>query len=240
MLTVLVPLLVALATPSPVAPSSAPPPSQLKEIGHVESVSVCSAIVVHANSAIGVALDNDRDLAIVVNRLRTTDLDDQNEIKRRNGMNDLATLAGRVRMASAAGNAEIKRLRAMAAQTTEPSRKAELKAFADALGGAIARQRKIAVDLDKMLTIIDGRRAVEEIDTPEAAGQRAALAGTGGPTALAAADTGLMRSPVAPVAPSRVDDLLRSAADDFSARNGDILSDEGTAADHSLGATTGC
>jgi len=241
MLILLVPLLAALAAPSPVSSPSAPPapPSPLKEIGHVEALSVCSAIVVHANSAISVALDNDRDLAIVINRLRTTDLDDDNQIKRRNGMNDLSTLAGRIRMAAASGNGEVKRLRAMAAQTTEPTRKAQLKAFADALGGAIARQRKAATDLDKMLTIIDGRRAVEEVNTPDLTGQRTSIADPARPSAMAI-DAGVMRNPAAPTTPSRVNDILRGVAEDFESRTSDILSDEGIAADHALGATTGC
>jgi hypothetical protein len=240
MLIVLVPLLVALAAPSPEPSPIAPaPPSALKEIGHVESLSICSAIVVHANSAINAALENDQDLALTINRLRTTDLDDSNEIKRRNGMNDLSTLAGRIRMSAMGGMAEIKRLRAMAAQTTEPTRKAELKAFADALSGAISRQRKAGQDLDRMLTIIDGRRAVEEVNTSDLISQRSAIADPGRPDQFAA-DTGVMRSPVAPVTPARVNDTLRGVADDFTARTQDILSDEGVAADHSLGATTGC
>jgi hypothetical protein len=240
MTILLVPLLAALAAPSPVPAAVAPtPPSPLKEIGRIESLSVCSAIVVHANSAIGVALDNDQNLALTINRLRTTDLDVDNEIKRRNGMNDLSTLAGRIRLASTAGNAEIKRLRAMVAQTTEPTRKAELKAFADALSGAITRQRKAAEDLDKTLTIIDGRRAVEEINTPEAIQERSSIVDSGRPSSAPLAD-GVLRNPAAPVTPSHVNETLRGIADDFTERTQAILTDEGVAADHSLGATTGC
>jgi hypothetical protein len=244
MLTLLVPLL-AVVSPSPV-PSAVAPPSALKEIGHVESLSVCSAIVVHANSAIGVALDNDQNLALTINRLRTTDLDDDNEIKRRNGMNDLTTLTGRIRVAAASGAGEIKRLRAMAAQTAEPTRKAELKAFADALSGAITRQRKAAEDLDKTITIIDGRRAVEAIDTPELTSEREAISDSSQASAVHDADgrdrvdTGIMRNPAAPTTPSRVNDILRAMADEFVTRTQAILADEGVAADHSLGATTGC
>jgi hypothetical protein len=240
MLTVLVPLVIAIAAPNPAPATAAPaPPSALKQIGHVQALSVCSAILVHANSAIGSALDNDRDLALTINRLRTTDLDSDNAIARRNGMNDLSTLAGRIRTAAAAGWAEIKRLRAMVAQTTDPARKAELKEFSDALGGAIARQRKAGTDLDRMLVIIDGRRAVEEINTPELLAQRTSIVGTETRGALER-DAGTLRNPAAPVTPSRVDDMLRGAADDFAARAQDILGDEGVAADHSLGATTGC
>jgi hypothetical protein len=240
MLTALVLLLAVFAAPNPVPASAAPaPPSQLKEIGHVESLSVCSAIVVHANSAIGAALDNDRDLALTINRLRTTDLDTDNAIARRNGMNDLATLAGRMRFAAAAGTAEIKRLRAMDARTADPTRKAELKAFADALSGAIVRQHKAATDLDAVLAIIDGRRAVEEMNTPELTAQRASIAG---PERVDALDreAGVIRNPVAGPGPLHANDMLHAAADDFASRSQAILGDEGVAADHALGATTGC
>lgn len=240
MLILLVPLLAILAAPAPApSPSDAAAPSPLKEIGRVQSLSVCSAIVVHANSAIGAALDNDQDLAITINRLRTTDLDDDNPIKRRNNMNDLQTLAGRMRTTARAGTAEIKRLRAMAAQTTVPARKADLTAFADALGGAIARQRKAAVDLDQALAIIDGRRAVEEINTPELVGERASISGTNQPSAMTP-NIGVMRNPVAPTAPTSVNGVLRTMADDYQMRAQAIFGDEGVAADHSLGATTGC
>jgi hypothetical protein len=212
MLTVLVPLLAVLAAPNTAPAAAAPaPPSPLKEIGHVQALSVCSAIVVHANSAIGAALDNDHDLALTINRLRTTDLDVDNAIARRNGMEDLATLASRIRLSAAAGTAEIKRLRAMAAQTADPTRKTELKAFADALGGAIVRQRKVGTDLARLLAIIDGRRAVEEINTPDLLAQRAAIAEP------ERADTfdrqaAVLRNPAAPTTPSSVDDMFRGSA----------------------------
>lgn len=247
MLIVLMPLLATLAAPSPVPSPSAPPapPSPLKEIGHVESLSVCSTIVVHANGAINAALDNDQTLALTINRLRTTDLDSESDLKRRNGMSDLWTLAGRIRMSAMAGTAEIKRLRTMAAQTTQPGRKAELSAFADALGGALARQRKAGQDLDHLLAIIDGRRAVEQVNTQDLVEARDAIAGPAGGAMSTGnpgepADPAVMRNIAAPAGPVHVNDILRTTADDFQARSQDILSDEGVAADHSLGATTGC
>jgi hypothetical protein len=139
-------------------------------------VSVCSAIVVHANSAISSALDNDQDLALVINRLRTTDLDDSNEIKRRNGMNDLSTLAGRIRMSAAVrggprSSACARWRRKRRSRRARPNSKRSPMRWR----GAIARQRKAGVDLDRMLTIIDGRRAVEDVDGPDLGEQRAAI-----------------------------------------------------------------
>jgi hypothetical protein len=238
MLIVLVPLLAALAAPNPEpGPAVSPAPSALKEIGRVHALPVCSSIVVHANSAIGVALDNDRDLALTINRLRTTDLEVDNVITRRNGMNALLTLAARIRTSAVAGNGEIKRLRAMAGQTADPARKAELKAFADALGGAIGRQRKAGADLDRMLTIVDGRQAVADADAPDWSQSHSMVADPSRP-ALLDHEAGVMHERMG--APGQANDLLRQVADDFQARTQAILTDEGIAADHSLGATTGC
>ncbi|MGD0474864.1 MAG: hypothetical protein ABSB70_16840 [Candidatus Velthaea sp.] len=239
MLIVLAPLVAVLAASDPMPAPSAPPPSPLKEIGHVQSLSVCSSIVVHANSAIAVALDNDRALALTINRLRTTDLDVDNAITRRNGMTDLETLASQIRTSAAAGSAEIKRLRTMAGQTADQNRKTELRAFTDALSGAIARQRKAGTDLARMLAIIDGRRAVEEIDTPDWVAARAAVAEPERGETLDR-EAAVIRNPAAPTTPSLANPILRDAADDFAQRAQTIFADEGVAADHSLGATTGC
>ena len=56
--------------------------------------------------------------------------------------------------------------------------------------------------------------------------------------ALLDREAGVMHEPMG--TPGQVNDLLRQVADDFQARTPAILSDEGIAADHSLGATTGC
>lgn len=225
MITMLVPLMLALAveTPSP-APSAAAPPTRLQEIGRVQALSVCTTIVVHANSAISEALSNDTDIAITINRLQTTDLDGANEIQRHRAMADLSMLATRIREASSAGDAEVKRLRALAAAAPDVTRKAELKAFADALGGALYRQKRAAVDLHKMLAIIDGRQAV--------AGVRTSRDPRGMRPSSAFGDDGFARE--------SYNDSLRQVAADFQDRTKLILDDEGVAADHSLGATTGC
>lgn len=233
----LVPLVALLAVDPTPAPAASAAPTQLKEIGRIQAVSACSAIVVHANGAINDALANDADLGITINRLRTTDLDGDNEIKRRNQENDLFALAARIRTSSSSGNAEVKRLREYAAAATDPQRKAELKAFADALGGALYRQKKAAVDLDKMLTIIDGRRerdvAIGLMNQNSPTQPGSAFIGHVNDTALA--------RPVSASSPSPGDNLtLRQVADDFTSRTALILGDEGIAADHSVGATTGC
>jgi hypothetical protein len=91
-----------------------------------------------------------------------------------------------------------------------------------------------------MLTIIDGRRAVADMNATDLTDTRAAIADPANGPANLASDASVMRNPAAASAPAHVNDLLRSAADAFEARAHDILVDEGTAADHTLAATTGC
>ena len=67
-----------------------------------------------------------------------------------------------MRVASSAADGEIKKLREYAANSPDPKRKEELKAFADALGGALYRQKKAAVEFMRDVTIMRGREEAAE------------------------------------------------------------------------------
>ncbi|MBV9440383.1 MAG: hypothetical protein JOZ24_10365 [Candidatus Eremiobacteraeota bacterium] len=225
----LVPLVVALASaPSPTP--SAPAPTPLKEIGRTRALPACTTIVVHANGAITSALDNDRTLAIMVNNLKATDFDVLNPLQRRNAVEALMKQAEAIRVAGSSGDAEIKRLREMAAASNDAQRKAELKTFADALGGAIYRQKKAAVEFMRDVTIIRGREDAEEARDLMARDAPFNGAGPGFPTPRAAV----------PAAPHKYNDAMRQIALDLTDRQTGILVDEGIAADHSIPATSGC
>jgi len=234
MIALLVPLLFLFAAePSPEPSAFVTPPTALKEIGRIQALPVCTAIVVHANSAISNALTNDQDVAIVINRLRTSDIDNGNAFDRRRNIHDLYSLATRIRTASSAGEAEVKRLRTLAESSSDAKRKVELKDFADSLGGALYRQKRIAVDLDKALVILEGRAAAA-----------AARATSDGSRADFAKE---QQVPISQAARTTIaaktdsyNSTFREVADEFTQRTVPILSDEGIAADHSLGATTGC
>ena len=51
----------------------------------------------------------------------------------------------------------MKKLREYAANATDPARKEEFKTFADALGGALNRQKKAAAEFMRDVTIMRGR-----------------------------------------------------------------------------------
>lgn len=230
MLSIL-PLVVALATVPPPAPAPAASarPTPLQEIGRVRALPACTPIVVHANGAITQALDNDRGLAILSNNLRAVDYDKLNVVQRRNAINALEKQASEIRINAGNADGEIKRLREYAAASPDPQRKAELKAFTDALGGALLRQKRAANELMRDITIVQGR-----VDAAEARGilVRDTLTPENGMSVLPRA--------AMPAPPSSWNDTMRAMASDLDERTGAIVADEGVAADHSIAATSGC
>lgn len=228
MLSIL-PLVVALATVPAPAPTASARPTPLQEIGRVRALPACTPIVVHANGAITQALDNDRGLAILSNNLRAVDYDKLNVIQRRNAINALEKQASEIRINAGNADGEIKRLREYAAASPDPQRKAELKAFTDALGGALLRQKRAANELMRDITIVQGR-----VDAAEARGilVRDTLTPENGMSVLPRA--------AMPPPPSSWNDTMHAMASALDERTEAIVADEGVAADHSIAATSGC
>jgi|SRR5579863_2638545 len=134
----------AMATSSP-SPTPSPPP--LRIIATVRSNPFCGQFANHVNSAIGSTLANDATLGNVVVTLQARDLagtklDRVHEIQR------LSELADALYKQYRDGEGQVGLLRALETQTVDPEEKAELKAAADALGGALYRQHLIQRDLD--------------------------------------------------------------------------------------------
>jgi len=239
----LLPIVIALAATEPApAASSAPSttsaaPTPLKEIGRVRALPACVPIVAHANGAITQALDNDRTLGIMTNNLRATDFDKLNFLQRRNAIEALMKQAEAMRVASSAGDVEIKKLREYAVNSPDPQRKAELKAFADALGGALYRQKKAAVEFMRDVTIMRGREdAAEAKDIMHRDNALTA------PPTLAAQqmnDTAAYGGPLPQPSPV-YNKQMRLMGDTLTDLAQGILVDEGIAADHSIAATSGC
>ena len=213
----------AAPTPSP-APSSASQP--LTEIGHVTSSAICTSIVVRANSAIGAALRNDQTVSLAVDTLRHVNLDTSNVIERQKGMNAIERLAEELRQSSGDADAQIKKLRDLAAKSDDPVRKEELKEFADALGGALQRQRRIGADLQRMLVIMDGRQARLEA-------QRDVMYSNPGVIAPGAAWNDTFST-------QHFNAIALAAAQEVENRTLSIAADESKAADHVVGAVSGC
>ncbi|MBV8244810.1 MAG: hypothetical protein JOZ38_02710 [Candidatus Eremiobacteraeota bacterium] len=242
----------AAASPTPSPAASAPP--ALKEIGHVRATAACAEVAVHANSAISKALRDDILVTQVIGKLEKVDLDNGNAIDRRNSLQALGDLAKQLRAQAVAGDNEVKRLRDLAAKSTDPTQKKELKSFADELGGALYRQKQIANDLNGMLAYFDEQdmlkvdesvsnmiRSSSDITAESENG-----AGANGGTQHVQTSGMMGVTPIAKARAERENEKLtdtqmaENAAHDFEARTADITNDEGLAADHSEGAVSGC
>lgn len=202
------------------APPATPPP--LKTIATVHAHGRCAEIVNDANTAIADAVDDNRVIAQTIVHLRGANLDDGNLMHRNAALDDLRTLASTLHEESGSGDAEIRQLRKLAAESPDPQQKKQLKSFADALGGAIGRQLKMARDLDGFLAYVDytdmERGSAMDDNTFE-----------DDPFAPAAARS--KRSATA---------YAEKAADDFQNRLTPMLDDEEDAAQKSDGAFNGC
>jgi hypothetical protein len=233
----ILPLVLAFAgEPSP-APSSAPAattqkPTPLTEIGRVRALPACVPIVAHANGAITQALDNDRTLAIISTNLHNTDFDKLNFLQRRNAIEVLMKQAEAMRIASSAGDAEVKKLREYAKASPDPKRKEELKAFTDALGGALYRQKKAAVEFMRDITIMRGRE--------EAAEARGIMAANNYAPPNINTQSVRDRAGVLPEPSPVYNKQMQYLGDTLDGLTQGILVDEGLAADHSIAATSGC
>lgn len=223
------------------APSASEAPGQLHEIGRVRVSSACANIVVRANSAISGALRNDMTLQTTIKKLRAINLD-ENAINKRNGLQELSKLAGDMRTEAARADGEIKRLRELAAASPDETRKEELKSFADALGGAIYKQKKAAMDVQGFIEYL----GYEDMrDNPELHQMNKVTlttgTGTGRPgTPDSYVSGGYDLGFKADHGNLTYTEMAKLAAKDFETRREAIATDEATAAVHSAGAVNGC
>ncbi len=231
------------ATPAPAASASAAAgtaPVALKTIVNVRSTTFCEDFAERANAAIGAAMRNDLTIGHTVQALQTGQLDG-NSLQRRNAIERLSNLADQLYHDWKNGDEQVRRLRALAASATDPQEKQQLKAFADWLGGALWRQRKIGRDLDGFVAYLNARDMMH-IDSSQA-NVNIALFGTADPSrATAPGDSGASQRYLPPIGinydPSDTSQAA-AAARDFQRRVPSIVSDEleaastgETAADH--------
>ena len=156
MLALVMAVVVALVTPQP-SPTASASPGPLKEIIRIRSSSLCTEFATHVNAAIGSAVRNDTSLGQLVNTLllpRTGDDLMDMGLRRRNAIDKLVAYADAVTKEWKDGEQEVNNLRDLAKNAVDPDEKAELKASADALGGALWRQRKVARDLDGFIAYL--------------------------------------------------------------------------------------
>jgi len=202
-------------------------PNALHPIGRdPNAVGICGDVVVHANAAITDALADDRTLERLIERLRATDFEEAS-VNERNGLADVRRLSADLSETSARAASEVQRLRGYAARIDEDRQRAELSVFADALGSAIDRQHKMAIDLGPFLSLMAYREIKGDQSLPDAYAT---------PLDMARMASGL----AADERNGSPNTKARTTASDFDARLADVRHDELHAADLSEAAVGGC
>jgi hypothetical protein len=202
----------------------------LKEIGRVHAT-VCGSIVVHANSAISSALRNDTTLLATVRRLRYADLE-SSDLALARGVGEFDKLAGQLHDEAVHGVGEVERLRQIARDSKDPQRKAELEAFADSLGGALYRQKRVAADLSGFIAYLQAKDMMRKPDDQMQNALRQDSAPGAEVTSRLVQPIGIQRgSP---------NEMAAAASSDFAQRMQEIAVDEGVAAEHADAAVSGC
>ena len=213
------------ASPAPL-PAPSPAATTLPEIGRVRTSAACQAIIAQASVAITSAVRNDRrivSLATVMDRVNVNATVGKDKTP---AVDVLAQWAASIESDTGEAQAAIDRLRALAAASTDDTRKRELKAFADALSGAVARQKYAAHEVQRGLFLIGARSdvaAAREIEDADP---------FGGKVSATATEPGRRSPSDAP--------KLRDMAATLVERMRMIKEDEHEGVRHEVGATNGC
>ena len=179
----------------------------------------------------------DDSIAHAVARLRSADLESTTG-SQRSDETELTRLAVGISDESAHTEAELKRLRDVAAKNHLENR--DLTVFSNALEGALGRQRRIASDLGSLLAYVDYTASTHDLPIDARPDPNPADLGRRGPagTYTSAESTQVPVTPYAQIgAPNK---MARAAAADFEARSRGIREDESIAAIHSESAVSGC
>lgn len=159
--------LIALATVSPPpAPAESPAvqsgtPTPLREIGHVRvTTPLCRALLGDATHAVALETENDRLLGVAAETLRKIDFD-ANVIVKTRGREEIARQYAALRASAIAGRFDMKRFRTEAKTAPTAEQQANLLSFADALDGALHRQRDLADDLGRFVAYLDSHDPID-------------------------------------------------------------------------------
>jgi hypothetical protein len=166
-LAVSVAILPAAAKPS-AAPSPAPSDKPLLEIGRVHATTpFCRGMIEQATAAVDVALSADRQIQFTSGMLRKVDLD-SSQIAKYHGTEDLRKRYVALRATAVDGERRLKAFKDDLKAAPSDDQRAALEKFADALAGAIHRQKKIAEDLGRYLAFLDASDPLTEDERDEA------------------------------------------------------------------------
>jgi hypothetical protein len=217
------------AVPAPAAAEEKLAP--LKEIGHVKATTpFCQAIIDHATKAVTLGIDNDRKIDVVVQTIRSSDFD-TSLLSKYNALHELGLQYAPLTEQAVAAEKAAKALRVDAQQAPTPEEAKELTAFADALDGALHRQRTIARDLASMIAIFNMHPNVTPMEREEAVMNEQLNENYRGNITYLPAEKRVM---------PLLSTIANNGADDFVVREEGIVHDERAAADLVEPAFGGC
>lgn len=153
---------IAPAAAPPTAPAASPAPDApaLKEIGRVRVTGpLCKALVTSAVRSIEIETENDRKLSAIEATLATVDVDTSDLAKFR-GTHDMTKAYVDLRASAVAGSALVKQFRSDAKTVPTDEQRASLASLADALDGALHRQRVLADDVGRFIAYLDAHEPI--------------------------------------------------------------------------------
>ncbi len=192
----------------------------------------CKAAVTHALAGITVLLENDDRIGATERTMRQVDAD-PNPIVRFSRWQELNREYAELRTAAASGKAAVRRLKAEAAGAPGDDQREALRALANALDGALARQNKIGDVVGRLAQYIDNHPPADEASGERAQFER--IIAPPGPRAeftLRTAGTVFVGEPLATVA--------KRDADEVVDRKDEVARDENDAAARIDPAFNGC
>jgi len=219
----------ATTQPSPL-PSATEAP--LKEIGRVRvTTPLCKTLATHAGAAADVAFQDDRQITLTLGSLRTIDFD-KNIIVKYRGANELRREYAALRAGAVQGDGEMQKFREALKAVTNDDQKAALAKFADALAGALNRQRKLAEDMGRYLAWLDSQEPLTDQQRSD----------TEKNIMMNLSNTNTPHNPFGDfnMMPETLSHASKRAADELEIRATLIYRDEDTAADRIDPAFKGC
>jgi hypothetical protein len=158
----------AAATVSSPGPQASPTEAPLREIGRVRATTpLCKTLAAHASAAVDQEQQGDRRVLLTVISFRTDEFD-KSVITKNSSTTDLRHQFVALRAGAVAGLAEVKAFRDSLKEVTDPTQKADLEKFADALAGALNRQKKLAEELGRYIAWLDSQEWMSDQDRDDA------------------------------------------------------------------------
>jgi hypothetical protein len=224
--------LALLAPTVPASPTPEPTEAPLKEIGRVHvTTPLCKTLATHAGAAADITFQDDRQITLTLGSLRTIDFD-KNVIVKSRGTNELRREYAALRAGAVQGDAEMRKFREALKEVTNDDQKAALAKFADALDGALIRQKKLAGDMGRYLAWLDSQEVLTDQQRSDA--EKNVMMNLGNPNAP--------HNPFGDLnmVPETLSHASKRAADELETRATLIYRDEDTAAERIDPAFKGC